>query len=96
MGKGRNKDLIIARDNALLLRYHYWSNVERLRYDDMLKILSWQEFFISEETIEKIIREKGHLLPELLKQKVEPIKKPRLNKAQRALLTGQSVLPFDL
>lgn len=56
MGKGRDKELIRLRDAALCRRYHYWTEKQRLRFDDALKILSEREFFISEERIMAIIR----------------------------------------
>lgn len=58
MGKGRDKELIRLRDEALCRRYYYWTEVERLRFDDALKVLSEREFFISEERILSIIRRK--------------------------------------
>lgn len=56
MGKGRDKELIRLRDDALCRRYYYWTEKQRLRFDDALKILSEREFFISEERIMAIIR----------------------------------------
>lgn len=56
MSKGRDKRLIQLRNEALCRRYYYWTEVQRLRFDDAVKILSQQEFFIAEETILKIIR----------------------------------------
>lgn len=47
MAKGRDKKLIELRDEALCRRYYYWTEVQRLRFDDALKVLSRQEFFIS-------------------------------------------------
>lgn len=60
MPRGRNKDLIAKRDEALCRRYYYWTEECRLRFDDTLKVLSEQEFFISEERILAIIRAKAH------------------------------------
>ena len=56
MGKGRDKELIKLRDAALCRRYYYWTEVQRLRFDDALRVLSEREFFISEERIMAIIR----------------------------------------
>lgn len=56
MGKGRDIELIKLRNAALVRRYYYWTEVQRKRFDDVLHILSRQEFFISEERILKIIR----------------------------------------
>lgn len=59
MGKGRDKELIRLRDEALCRRYYYWTEVQRLRFDDALRVLSEREFFISEERIMAIIRRKS-------------------------------------
>ena len=57
MGKGRDKNLIDLRNYKLCHRYYYWTEVVRLRFDDVLKVLSEKEFFISEERIMAIIRD---------------------------------------
>lgn len=54
--KGRDKGLISARDRKLYERYYYWTEVQRLRFDDALHVLSTEEFFISESRIMQIIR----------------------------------------
>lgn len=54
--KGRDKGLISARDRKLYERYYYWIEVQRLRFDDALHVLSTEEFFISESRIMQIIR----------------------------------------
>lgn len=54
--KGRDKGLISARDCKLYERYYYWTEVQRLRFDDALHVLSTEEFFISESRIMQIIR----------------------------------------
>lgn len=56
MSKGRDKSLISARDRKLFERYYYWTEVKRLRFDDALKKLSSEEFFISEGRVMQIIR----------------------------------------
>lgn len=71
MPKGRNKELIAARDNALCERFRYWTETVRLRYDDTIKKLSEEEFFISEERIMHILR-KG-----LNGERIQEKKKPR-------------------
>ena len=58
MGKGRNSHLIGKRDEALCRRFYYWTDVQRIRFDDVLKILSEDEFFISEQRVLLIIRDK--------------------------------------
>lgn len=50
--------MISLRDEALFKRYIYWTEGKRRRFDDVLRILSKEEFFISEERILAIIRRK--------------------------------------
>ena len=78
MTKGRNKILIEKRDELLLRRYYYWTEVQRLRFDDALKILSNEEFFISEDRIMAIIRENCRKLKDINVKPVPKVKKPRL------------------
>lgn len=85
MGKGRDKELIQLRDEALCRRYYYWTEVQRLRFDDALRILSEREFFISEERIMTIIRKKSR---EGIDKSIKPlpkIKVPKLTAAQLEL-----------
>lgn len=56
MGKGRNKELIGQRDLKMFERYYYWTEVRRLRFDDTIRKLSEEEFFISESRVMQIIR----------------------------------------
>ena len=56
MAKGRNKELISNRDLRLFERYYYWTEIRRLRFDDTIKKLSEEEFFISESRVMQIVR----------------------------------------
>lgn len=89
MVKGRNKELIKLRDESLCRRYYYWTEVQRLRFDDALKVLSKQEFFISEERIMSIIRRKCHEFKDIEIKPVPKVKKPRLTAVQLSLFTGE-------
>ena len=89
MPRGRNKDLIDKRNEALCRRWYYWTEVQRLRFDDALKVLSRQEFFISEERIMSIIRRKCRELKDLELRPVPKVKKPRLTAVQLSLFTGE-------
>jgi hypothetical protein len=60
--RGRNTDLIRMRNVKLVKRYHALSEVQRLRSDDVLRILSTEEFFISEQRIWHIIKQNLDLL----------------------------------
>ena len=85
MKKGRNKDLIKLRDEALYRRYYYWTEVQRLRFDDALKLLSEREFFISEERIMSIIRRKCRDGGTVNAKPLPKVKVPRLSASQLEL-----------
>lgn len=55
MVKGRSSNLIKLRNEALLRRYYYWTEIRRLRFDDTYRILSEEEFFLSIDRIRAII-----------------------------------------
>ena len=88
MAHGRNKSLISLRDEKLLRRYYYWTEVQRLRFDDALKILSRDEFFLSEDRIMAIIRANCHKLTDIDVRPVPKVRKPRLSASQLSLFTG--------
>ena len=56
MRKGRSKILIDARDQRMFERYYYWTEVRRLRFDDAIKKLSEEEFFVSEGRVLQVVR----------------------------------------
>lgn len=89
MPRGRSKHLIEQRDLALLRRYHYWTEVQRLRFDDALKILSEQEFFISEQRVMAVIRRACRKHKELGVTPVPKVRKPRITAQQLALFLGE-------
>ncbi len=45
-----------ARDQRVFERYYYWTEVKRLRFDDAVKKLSEEEFFISESRVLQVVR----------------------------------------
>lgn len=85
MSKGRDKELIALRDEALCRRYYYWTEEKRLRFDDALCILSKQEFFISEERIMSIIRRKCREIKDIQVRSVPKVRMPRLTARQLEL-----------
>lgn len=87
--RGRNKELIRKRDEQLCRRYYYWTEKQRLRFDDALRILSEQEFFISEERIMAIIRRHCHELKDIDVKPGPKVKKPRLTPQQLELFEVQ-------
>lgn len=58
MRKGRSEELISKRDQKIFERYFYWTEIERLRFDDALEILANKEFFLSEQRVMVIVRKK--------------------------------------
>jgi len=85
MAKGRDKELISLRDEQLCGRYYYWTEQQRLRFDDALKVLSRQEFFLSEERIMQIIRRKCHEIEDIAVRPVPRVRKPRITAKQLEL-----------
>ena len=65
MARGRDTELIALRNEELLRRYYYWTEIKRLRFDDTFRILSTREFFISEERIRTIVNRNYEFLQEL-------------------------------
>lgn len=68
--KGRNADLIELRNQALLARYYYWSILCERRFDRVLQTLSKQEFFITENTIMRVLSDQDGYLKKLVDNKV--------------------------
>ena len=56
MPKGRDKYLIETRDRKMFERFYFWSEVQRLRFDDTIAKLAHEEFFLSELTVLRIIK----------------------------------------
>ena len=79
--------MVRLRDEALCRRYYQLTEKQRLRYDDALKILSRQEFFISEERIMSIIRRKviSGQLERIALKAVPKVRMPRLTARQLEL-----------
>ena len=43
------------RDLMLASRFWYWSEVKRVRYDDVLQILGDREFYLDEQSVSRIL-----------------------------------------
>ncbi|GAB6010812.1 transposase [Viscerimonas tarda] len=85
MARGRDRKLIEKRNSALIRRYYYWTEVQRLRFDDTLKVLSENEFFISEQRVLAIIRQCNHLNPAPFPK----VRKPKISAAQLSLFINE-------
>ncbi len=91
MAKGRDKQLIRERNEALCRRYYYWTEAQSVRFDRALKILS-KEFFLSEERIMAIIRERSKVDPDI--HPVPKVRAPRLTFKQLSLFTDDAGYPI--
>lgn len=58
------------RNRALAARYYYWSEIRRIRFDDVLDILEHQEFFLKSSYIIQIIRAQSDYIDHLQKNKI--------------------------
>ncbi len=63
------KDRVNKRNILLVTRYYYWSEIRRLRFDDVLEILSTREFFVEGRTITNALLDYSNYLSELCKKK---------------------------
>ncbi|MDQ1770983.1 hypothetical protein GQR60_07375 [Labilibaculum sp. A4] len=68
----RRSRLIERRNRCLIARYYYWSEIRRLRFDDVLDILQEEEFFIKDRNIMNIINTSNSYLDGLLKNATSP------------------------
>jgi hypothetical protein len=93
MSRGRNRELIRKRDAKLCQRYYYWTEVKRLRFDDTLRLLSEEEFFISEERILAIIRQMSHISSSI--SPVSRVKLPKLSYRQLSLFRDKEGYPVS-
>jgi hypothetical protein len=56
-------ELIRKRDTKIVERFSYLYDIKRKRFDDTIKQLKWEEFFLKERTLKSIIRKGGVDLP---------------------------------
>lgn len=77
--KGRNRRLIEKRDAQIASRYYYWTEEQRLRFDDAIRQLSENEFFLSESRIMQILKRQARSNPGI---RLKSPKCPRLTAAQ--------------
>lgn len=79
MKKGRNSSLIQRRNAQIALRYYYWTEERRLRFDDAIRQLSENEFFLSESRIIHILKHEASDVPAM---KLKVPKVPNLTEEQ--------------
>lgn len=49
------RDRLDRRNEIMTARYYYWTEIKRIRFDDVLKILADREFFIEERTVSNVL-----------------------------------------
>ena len=86
MGKGRSSELIKRRNEALVRRYYYLTEVQRLRFDDTVRLLAESEFFLSEQRVMAIIRAASRRMDSKPCDPVPQVKMPRITRAQLDML----------
>lgn len=62
-------DRINARNRVLTARYYYWTELQRRRFDDVLRILADREFFVEERTITNALLAQNDFLVQLCNEK---------------------------
>jgi len=77
MPKTRSRPLVQNRNHRIIVRYYYWREIQRRRSDDVIQILSEDEFYLDPITIQRIIRKNLDKFFELKKEK-PPLKKLQL------------------
>lgn len=79
MGKpGKSQELLTLRNKKLIRRYYELTEVQRMRFDDALELLSREEFFISPKSILQIIRSHASELTDLAVKPVKRVRVPQL------------------
>lgn len=58
------------RNRLMIARYYYWTEIRRLRFDDVMRILSLREFFVEDRTISNALLDLSAYLDDLYKGKV--------------------------
>lgn len=64
------RDRLEKRNRIMTARYYYWTEIKRRRFDDVLKILSDNEFFVDERTISNTLVELDDFYNELLRSQI--------------------------
>lgn len=81
--------LIKKRNEKLCARYYYWTEEQRLRSDDAIRLLSEEEFFLSEATVISILKKAQFIAKEKLRENMDfkkPQKLPTITKEMLSVL----------
>lgn len=90
--KGRNTDLLEQRNAKICERFAYWYEVQKVRLDETLRILSEEEFFLSQRYLWRIISEQKGVLSE---EALEKVRKPRIRAVRGIPSSVKAVAEFQ-
>lgn len=89
--KGRSKRLIERRNQKIVQRYYFWTEVKRLRFDDAVKQLAENEFFLSEFMIWQILKKAAASNTSEVFKETRKHKMPHISEAQLRLFPTDDV-----
>lgn len=58
-------DRVAKRNRVMTARYYYWTEIKRRRFDDTVRLLAENEFFVEERTITNALIENDEFFREL-------------------------------
>ena len=64
------RDRLSRRNRLIVARYYYWTELQRRRWDDTMRILADREFFIEERTVSNILLEEDAYYRELINNEI--------------------------
>ena len=77
-GTGAKAELLEYRNKLIAARYYYYFHIKRMREDDVFKLLSEYEFFITPDTIYRLVVSQNDVLNELIKTNASSARLQRL------------------
>ncbi|MBE6234773.1 MAG: hypothetical protein E7112_00890 [Bacteroidales bacterium] len=83
---GRDPQLLAARNAKILERFIYWTEEQSMRSDRAITLMSQQEFFLTEQTILKVLNEAYSRDGKKVQVVFHQPKPPKLTQEQKELL----------
>lgn len=62
------RERIDKRNRTIVARYYYWTELKRRRFDDVLQMMSDNEFFVEERTISNALLNNDELLHQMMSE----------------------------
>ena len=69
VGVSSRTDRVNSRNRVLTARFYYWTELQRRRFDDVLRILADREFFVEERTISNALLQQDEFLTKMCREK---------------------------